>query len=71
MTNTYKVHLSDGQKLKHPSHSDLVSNLTIFNEEYDSKRLSDIEKILFSLISMVFISGDLLLHDIKVNTPIR
>lgn len=43
MTNTYKVHLSDGQKLKHPSHSDLVSNLTIFNEEYDSKRLSDIE----------------------------
>ena len=43
MTNTYKIHQSDGQELNHPTQSDLVSNLTIFNEEYDSKRLSEIE----------------------------
>ena len=43
MTDTYKIHQSDGQELNHPTQSDLVSNLTIFNEEYDSKRLSEIE----------------------------
>ncbi len=43
MTNTYKIHQSDGKELNHPTQSDLVSNLTIFNEEYDSKRLSEIE----------------------------
>lgn len=40
---TYKIYTSDGATLGHPNHKDLVSNLTIFNEQYTSTELSEIE----------------------------
>jgi len=41
------IHVTDGVQLNHQNkeYSDLVSNLTIFNQEYKSKKLSELEDL--------------------------
>ena len=40
---SYIIHESDGSKEYHPNQTDLVSNRAIFNQAYDSKRLTELE----------------------------
>jgi len=40
---SYILNSSDGENLYHPKQSDLISNLSLFNQEYNSKRLSELE----------------------------
>ena len=39
----YRLNWSDGDYPYHPNHTDLISNLSLFNQSYDSKKLSELE----------------------------